>query len=429
MEHRYNEQDLEQALRRTAPGDPPVPDFEGWQRRHAEAVSALRRPIENERDNDPPSTWVIRLGRTLMKRQVRFGAVAAVLLLALTIICLDRGTNAAWSMEQTIEATEQVKTLHIEGTVVWPFGDKPGVVPFRFWVQPPTENSPLKMRCEVRNHVMIAKGDTVYECWSDSKIAQVQYGPAITDLKYWYKAAELVPWVIRELPEMIQQNAQDWQQSTERDPNTGKERIVATCTYPPSNMSFRLLIDPASKLCYQAKLWDNLKHEGTPQIDAQKFVYNQGFANELFELPADMTIVSEADSKESRALFDRGENLFHQEKKYAEASAIYWQVYATYPKLNVAEEALMMIGMCHHCLGQHQEAVHLFEKATREYPHLKGWIDATWFYLGREYLETGQKAKAREAFENCLTAGEGRRDPEKFPLKDARAALAQLKGE
>ena len=429
MGQTYNERDLEQALRRTAPGGPPRPDFEGWQRRHAEAVSALRGPLENERGNDPPATWVIRLGRTLMKRQVRFGALAAALLLAVAIISLDRGTNVAWSMEQTVEAIEQVKSLYIEGTVVWPFGAKPGVVPFRFWVQPPMENAPLKMRGEVRNHVMIPKGDVVYECWSDSKTAQVQYGPAITDLKYWYKASELVPWVIRELPEMIQQYAQDWQQSVERDPDTGKERIRATCTYPPSNMSFLLLIDPASKLLYRAKLWDNLKFEGKPQIDAQKFVYNDVFPNELFELPADMTIVSEADSKESRALFNQGENLFHQEKKYAAASEIYWQVYATYPKLNVAEEALMMIGLCHHCLGQHQEAIEVFQKTTREYPHLKGWIEATWFYLGREYLETGQKAKAREAFESCLTAGEGRRDPEQFPLKDARAALAKLKGE
>jgi len=430
MEHMYNEQDLEQAIRRTAPGDPPVPDFEAWQKRHAQAVSSLRRPVHKEMTDGPSGTWVIRFGGTLMrKRQVRFGAVAAVLLIAVAIVSLDRGTNIAWSMEQTIEAIEQIKTLYIEGTVVWPFGPKPGIVPFRFWVQPPTENSPLKMRGEVKNHVMIAKGDTVYECWSDTKTAQVQYGPAITDLKYWYQAAGLVPWVIREMPEMIQQYAQDWKQAIDRNPNTGKERILATCTYPPSNMSFLLVIDPASKLCYQAKLWGNLQHEGEPYIDAQKFVYNQEFPGELFELPADMMIINERDSKESRALFDQGENLFHQEKKYTEAMAIYWQVYDAYPKLNVAEEALMMIGLCHGRLGEHEKAINVFEKAIREYPHLKGWIDSTWFYLGGEYMDIEQKEKALEAFENCLKAGEGVRDPEKFPLKNAREAIAKIKGE
>jgi tetratricopeptide (TPR) repeat protein len=429
MKRMYNEQDLEQALRRTAPGDPPVADFDAWQARHAGVVSALGRSMTKQRTDGPPGAWVIRFGRTLMeKRQVKVGAVAAVLLMGVVLVSLDRGTNVAWSMEQTIEAIEQIKTLHIEGTVVWPFGAKPGVVPFRFWVQPPTENSPLKMRGELKNHIMIAKGDTAYECWSDSKTAQVKYGPAITDLKYWYQAATLAPWVIRALPEMIQQYAQDWKQSVERDPNTGKERIIATCTYPPSNMSFLLMIDRASKLIYRAKLWGNLQFEGEPYIDAQKFTYNQQFADGLFELPADMTIINEKDTEESRELFNQAEDLFHKEKKYAEATEVYWKVYNTYPKLNVAEEALMMIGLCHGRLGEHDKAIEIYQKATREYSHLKGWIDSTWYYLGREYMRIGQNDKALEAFENCLKMGEGVRDPEKFPLKDARDAIAKLKG-
>jgi len=430
MERMYSEKGLEQAIRRTAPGDPPVADFEAWQKRHVEAASVLKCPVDQRVTDDSPGARVIRFGRNLMrKQQVRFGAVAAAVLIALVVVSLDRGTNIAWSMEQTVEAIEQVKTMYIEGTVVWPFGAEPGVVPFRYWVQAPTENSPLKMRGEVKRHVMIAKGDTVYESWSDTKTAQVQYGPAITDLKYWYKAAEMGPWVIRQMPEMIQQYATDWQQSTDRDPNTGKERILATCTYPPSNMSFLLVVDPDTKLVESARLWSNLQHEGEPYIDAKSFVYNEKYPDELFELPADTTIINQKDTEESRALFDQGENLFHKEKKYAEAIEIYWRVYITYPKLNVAEEALMMIGLCHGRLEQHDKAIEVYQKATREYPDLKGWIDATWFYLGREYMKIGQNAKAIDAFENCLKAGEGVRDPETFPLANAREFLASLKGE
>ena len=92
---------------------------------------------------------------------------------------------------------------------------------------------------------------------------------------------------------MIQQYAEGWQQSVDRDPATGRERILATCTYPPSNMSFLLVVDPESKLIEGAKLWSNLQHEGEPYIDAQKFTYNEVFGDELFEVPADMTIVGE----------------------------------------------------------------------------------------------------------------------------------------
>ncbi len=430
MERTYNEQDLEQAIRRTAPDNPPVPDFNAWREKHAEAVSALRSPVDRRMTDDSSGMRVIRLGRALMRtRQVRFGAVAAVLLIALAIVSLDRGTSIAWSMEQTIEAIEQVKTLYIEGTVVWPFGATPTVVPFRYWVQAPTENSPLKMRGEVMNHIMIAKGDVVYECWPDAKTATVQYGPGITDLKYWYKAAELVPWVIRQMPEMVQQYAEGWQQSVDRDPNTGKERILATCTYPPSNMSFLLIVDPESKLLEGARLWSNLKHEGEPYINARTFAYNQEYPAEMFEVPPGTTVVNEKESLESQVLFQRAEDLFHKERKYAEAIEIYWQVYNTYPKLNVGEEALMMIGICHGWLAQHDKAIEVLEKATREYPHLKGWIEATWFYLGLEYRDAGQEEKALEAFESCLKAGEGVRDPEKFPLKNAREIIAGIKGE
>ena len=188
-------------------------------------------------------------------------------------------------------------------------------------------------------------------------------------------------------------------------------------------------MDPESKLLDGAKLWSNLKHEGEPYIDAQTFTYNQEYPAELFEVPPDVTIVDEKDSLESQALFQQAENLFHKENKYAEAIEIYWQVYNTYPKLNVAEEALMMIGLCHARLEQHDKAIEVYQKAIREYPHLKGWIEATWFYLGLEYRDTGQKEKALEAFENCLKAGEGVRDPERFPLENARELIAHIKGE
>jgi len=120
--------------------------------------------------------------------------------------------------------------------------------------------------------------------------------------------------------------------------------------------------------------------------------------------------------------------LFHNEKKYTEAIEVYRRVYDTYPKLNVAEEALMMIGLCHTWLGHRDKAIEAYQKAINEYPHLTGWIDSTYLYLGIAYLEEGQKEKALEAFENCLAVGEGVRDPEKFPIKDAREFIARIKG-
>jgi len=89
----------------------------------------------------------------------------------------------------------------------------------------------------------------------------------------------------------------------------------------------------------------------------------------------------------------------------------------------------MMIGICYDWLKQPGKAIEVFQKAIREFPNLKGWIESTWFYLGNECWQIGQKDKTLEAFENCLATGAGVRDPDRFPLKDAREAIAKIKGQ
>ncbi len=430
MARRYREQELEQAVGRTAPGRPPVPDFDTWRKEHADVVAALRHRTAERTIHGPLVTWVIQSGRNTMRtRQVKFGAVAAVLLIGLAVITFNRQTGVAWSMEQTMAAIEQVKTLQIEGTTVWSFGPNPERLPFRFWVQPPAGDVPLQMRGEVKDHIMIARGDTAYEYWSITKTAEVQHGPSIMDLKYWYKAAELTPWLISNLPKMVQEHAEDWTQRVEKDPATGRTRIVATCKYPPSNMSFLLLVDPETNLLEGARLWNNLQFEGEPCIEAKTFLYNQELPEGLFELPAGTTIVDQKEQDESRALFQQAENLFHQEKQYAEAIKIYEQVHSRWPKLGVAEVALMMKGLCYRQLGQPDKEIETLEQAVNEYSYMRGWVDATWFYLGCAYRDQGQIEKALDAFASCLAAGDGVRDPEKFPLKDAREAIAKMKGQ
>lgn len=363
----------------------------------------------------------------MRNREVKLGTAAAVILAVLAALYLNRGTSIAWSMEQTIAAIEQVKTLKVEGDALWHFGSEPGATPFRFWVQFPAEDSPLKMRGEVKNHIMIAQGDVVYDCWSDTKVAHVRHGPAITDLKYWYKAAELAPWLINEMPKMIRQYAEDWKQEIGKDPVTGETRILATFTYPPSNTSFLLIVHPESKLIERAKLWDNLHHEGEPVIDAQRLLYNQEFPEDLFEVPADMTIVDQEKEEESQTLFNQAEHLFHSEKKYVEAMDLYRAVRSRFPHTSVVEESQMMIGLCYGRLGQRDKAIEAFQQAIQEYP--EGWAGVIQFYLGAAYMDNGQTQEALKAFEDCLADGKGERAPDQFPLKEAREYIAKIKGE
>ena len=66
------------------------------------------------------------------------------------------------------------------------------------------------------------------------------------------------------------------------------------------------------------------------------------------------------------------------------------------------------------------------EKATREYPDLKGWSEATLFYLGSQYAQSGRREEALAAFHKCVELCRGVRAPDGFPWKNAREAIERL---
>jgi hypothetical protein len=391
-----------------------------------DASTSMRKTVAANQRIYPISKW-----RKIMRtRKVKLATAAAILVAAFALMTLDRSVSTAWSVEQTIAAIERVKSLQIKGTALWGPDSEPELVNFSFWILSPGENSePLKMRFECEKRIVVVQGNVAYECRPDEKVARIKHGPGIDDLKYWYKAAELNPWLTGEMLETLRLFSDDWNQATQIDPNSGKEQIIVTCSYHPSNTSFCIVIDPKSKLMLKARLWKNLHQEGEPDVHAQTFIYNEDIPDELFEIPPGFTIVNEKEIEESEALFNQGEDLFHKEKKYAEAIAVYQQVYEKYPDQNIAETALMMIGVCYDWLGQPEKAIEAYQKAISEYPNRKGWSETTYFYLGCAYLDTGQKEKALDAFEKCLATGEGVRKPEQFPLKDARECIAKIKAE
>jgi len=177
-------------------------------------------------------------------------------------------------------------------------------------------------------------------------------------------------------------------------------------------------------------MWMNLQQEGEPQFDARSLVYNQDFPDELFELeiPEGATITNQNSIDEAAALSAQAEYLFHKENRYAEAMELYLQVHKKCPRLNIAVEALMMVGLCHRQLGEYDKEIETYEAAIKEYSARRG-LGGIYFYLGRAYMDKGQNQKALEAFENCLTSNKGISDPDKFPLKDAREYITKVKGD
>lgn len=131
---------------------------------------------------------------------------------------------------------------------------------------------------------------------------------------------------------------------------------------------------------------------------------------------------------EATNLFNKAEQL-NGERKYSEALKIYEEVYTKYPNWNQSASALMMVGICYDNLGQKEKAIEYLEKASKEYPNVKGFSDTIFFYLGLAYYRTGQKEKAIDAMKKSVELGEGVRTPESYPYKSAKEWLAKIQSE
>ena len=426
MKRQYNEHDLEQAIRRTAPGDPPRPDFADWREKHPEAfcIGGLRATAGHDRG----IVSVLRFGRNVMRRKrVRFGAVAAAIVIGM--IFFGSGTNQAWSVEQTLAAMKKIETVHITG--MNRCGGK--MVDFECWIRPPGEGSDiLRLRyqcgCERRTTIVV-QGQTVYSYRPAENVVRVLDGSQLDDLQFWYEGAMISPWLTGKLLETLKLIGRGWEQTTETDPNTGKEQMVVTCSHPKSNISARLVVDPETKLVLKARLWNNLQREGQPQYDAQTIVYNPETPEGVFEfeVPPGAVVVTQEEEEQAMALFKQAVPLFHKEKKHAEAMELYRQIHDRFPHASMGEESLMMVGLCYSHLGQHDKAIETFQQALGEYP--QGWEGIVQFYLGAAYMDNGQSQEALAAFEACLTDAEGKRAPDQFPIKEAREYMAKIRGQ
>ena len=366
------------------------------------------------------SVWRIAMNSRIIKT-----GVAALVILAVTLSIWMHGTNEVWAVEETIAAIQKLNTLHIKGKCFWGPDSDPEILDFNFWIELLDEDSKLpKMRFECDKRIIIVQGKTVYECWPKEKVAKIVDAPDIDELKFWYKAAEFSPWLTGKMLQTLRLFSDDWNEEIQYDSSTGKKQILVTCSYAPADTSYSIVFDAESKLIQTATM---LK-KGQPCVNAEVFTYNQESPSDAFKVPANYTIIDEKAIEESQALYKRAEQLYIK-KKYAEALKLYQQGYEQYGSLDnglVGANILYMAGQCYGELGQFDMMVDTFLKHIREYGHLQGFEDTHWC-LGLGYLKLGQNEKALKAFEKCILICEGLREPDQYPLKDAREVIEEIK--
>ncbi len=399
------------------------PEYQTNPTRDQGVLNALLRDFhENQKETKHIGRWI------MLQRKLHIKAVVAASIGLLVIGGLWQwGTQDVWALEQVLTALEEVRSIHIQGKMLYGRDHIP--MAFELWVQAPGgKDKPMRMRFECAKRIFVVEGDRAYVYWPKEDVARVEHGPDIKDFTFLYDLATYSPWFTSRLLTSLRHVFADWVQTTDIDPVSGKEVITVSCRYVPTNLAFRMTVDNDTKLVTEAKLWES-PPAGEPGVHADTFIYNEEIPPEIFTLLECTRIIDLAAEHEAQALFDRGEQLFHEERQYKEAMAVYQRLCDTYPEQKrLVGSALMMIGMCHDWLGEHDKEMAVLEKAVAFEEAANDGVagGALYYYLGATYMQQGQNTKALDAFEKCIDACQGNRGPDQFPHKNALEQIQQL---
>ncbi len=386
-----------------------------------------RARVEHVTRNAAQPGLAARAGALLRRRTGRLAtALAAAVVAALGVGLLTRspdGAGVAWGMENAIAALQDVRTIHINGLT------KSGA-PFDCWVKAGDDRSGSdSLRYETDSEVVVMRDNVTYVYLPKRNEVRMMEGRLLQGVRVWQLALRLRLWVGDNLLGELMAHADRWEVSRRRDEQTGRNAVFVTCDYPRLGMSFWFVFDPATQLIQRARQWHTSERRGRPDYEAIRIAYNERVPDELFafQIPKGAKVIDASGTEDRRSLLHEAERLY-ENRELPSAIAVYRQVYQQYPEWSYAAHALTMIGICHRLSGQDDKATDSLERTVQEYPDLRGWSETAWFYLGRQYAESGRKTNAIEAFGKCVALCQGVREPGKFPWKAAREAVEKLTG-
>ena len=216
-------------------------------------------------------------GGTIMRSRITKLAAAAVIIIVAVfgINILDKSATPAWAIEQTVEALRDANWVHFSGLAgagdgiryrfdAWAAANKEGTQ---------SEDVRFEIRYKEHKQVVVVHKNVSYEYFSHNNTVYIKPGKQII----------INPWVGSKFFEKIKESMTDLEVDYGKDQETGRDSVFVTCSYAPMSMSWWFQLDLETKQPVRFKQWRNVRHEGEPEFDVEKIVYEEEVPEDLFE--------------------------------------------------------------------------------------------------------------------------------------------------
>jgi outer membrane lipoprotein-sorting protein len=239
------------------------------------------------------------LTSTRLTKYAAVAAVVAAVILGLTFIGGNKNpTGAAWAIEQTIEALQNVRTVHIKGVLnpshaMMPEG-RVDPVPLELWATSDDGSRERNARADSyaegefpEGSIVVKRGDVVYDYHPGNNTVFISDGDSFKGFSPWPSSA----W----FEKLRGQLEKTWQEEYGKDEVTGRDSVFIKGVDESGPGSILIQFDLESKLPVRMKQWNNKNWEGTPAAALEEITYNVEISEDTFSftIPPGAKVIDE----------------------------------------------------------------------------------------------------------------------------------------
>jgi len=211
---------------------------------------------------------------------VQLTAAAVIVLAAILAIALLNQTAApAWAIEQTIEALNNVKVVHLFGYAK--YADEPMHV-FEVWAMPNSTDA------SVSGNFRLTEGDHHLAVANEKEnLTYVYTRHPKGDVVYVTTGLNrgCNPFPVSDLFRQFKQIGRNWKETYGKDEETGRDCVFVTFVGPPVNTAgyWKVQFDVQTKLPIRAGVWWSENYDGEPHFDYASIEYGRAVPQGCFD--------------------------------------------------------------------------------------------------------------------------------------------------